>query len=129
MDELVAYYSDLQRLIKTTVFIMAWKFFKFFHMLRPLRDRRNQHLLMQSSAVTATEYHNAWLYLLHREQVKRLDVSQVKRLVPVSMTASLTKFQKTFQLICLGSRVKTSQKVSRLAKLVVKYYPHCSHRK
>ena len=54
----------------------------------------------------ATKYHDAWLYLLHREQVKRLYVSQFKKLVPVSMTTSLTKFRKTFQLISLGGWVK-----------------------
>ena len=96
---------------------------------------------MESSAVMATEYHNPWLYLLHREQVKRLDVSQVQRLVLVSVTTSLSKFQKSFQLICLGGHVKNfpegfktgGDKIPtlpywKMAKLVVQYYHDRCHK-
>ena len=95
LDELICYYSDLTRLIKITSFIMSWNFFKFIRQPRaPTQEGRNQPL-MQSTAVTATEYHDAWLYLIYSEQVKRL-------CLPVSVTTSLSKFRKTFQLFRLG---------------------------
>ena len=42
------------------------------------------------------EYHDAWLYLVHREQVKQLDTSQVQRLALVSVAMTLNKFRMTF---------------------------------
>ena len=101
---------------------------------------RGSHSRGEEPAANAKHYFDSYevpqclACLIYREQVKRLDVSQVKKLVPVSVTTSLSKFKKTFQLVCLGGQTKNFPEefssgkenipilpYGTMAKLVVKY--------
>ena len=61
---------------------------------------------MQAQSVTSNVYNEVWLYIIFREQQKILDINPFKRLVPVSVTMSLTKFHTTFNLIRIGGWTK-----------------------
>ena len=54
--------------------------------------------LAGGKAVTSMEYNDVWWWLLHQEQKKRLDVSHVRRLIPVPVKIDLAKYEKSLTL-------------------------------
>ena len=80
LDELINFYSSLDKLIKTTAYILRWKFFK------PIREtdketskdgstsKDGRTSTRDGKAITSLEYDDAWLWLVYQKQQKRLNI-------------------------------------------------------
>ena len=140
LDELIENYSDLTNLIKTTAYILRWKFFKVVrsNMGASSKDGRTSH--MDGKAITSVEYNDAWLWLIYQEQQKHLNLKSIKKLIPVAVEVKLAKYDISFKLQCLGGRTKnfpegfsTNEIIpiipyGSFAKLIVSFY-HNKHHK
>ena len=61
LDELIYYYSDLERLVKTTAYILRWKFYKNIREMPAAISKDGRTSTMDGKAITSVEYNNAWL--------------------------------------------------------------------
>jgi hypothetical protein len=97
-------------------------------------------LIDKIDEVTASEYHDAWLFLIKYDQELRLCEKNVKRLVPSTVEEKLANYDYVVKYTVMGGRVKNFPisfssnshipilPASPLGKLVVLYYHNKYHK-
>ena len=99
-SKLVARFSDLPKLIRVVAYVMRFALTKkrFEAVSCVGRSKADK-------AISAKEYTDAWLLLVHLEQKVRLKEDHVKKLVPKKVTINLACYDYSVVLIVVGGRV------------------------
>ena len=99
-SKLVARFSDLPKLIRAMAYVMrfALKKKQFGAVSCVGRSKADKE-------ISAKEYNDAWLLLVHLEQKVRLKEDHVKKLVPKKVTVQLASYDLSVVLIVVGGRV------------------------
>ena len=90
--------------------------------------------------ISASEYRDAWMYLIHYDQETKLIEKKIQRLVPVQIEVKLENYDFKIQHTIIGGRVKNFPvsfsknsnipilPASALGKLVVLHYHNKFHK-
>ena len=143
LDILIAKYSDFEKLIRVTAYVL-----RLVGRKQPPRHGvslaagmiqdflKNGEREKFQLEISASEYHEAWIFLICWEQKQRLDIKKHSNLMLQETQVELTKFDKKISLtqFILSTRIRNfpvgfSSKENLpvmpsgpLAKLVAKYY-------
>ena len=97
---LVARFSDLSKLIRVMAYIMRIALAK-----RRLGGTSAAGRTKVEKEITAQEYYDAWIVLIHLEQSVRLQEKQVVKLVPKRIKVKLSTYNWSVDHIVVGGRV------------------------
>ena len=145
LDKVIFRAGSLKKLIRTVVFVMRVELsdLKVITEASPhsnLSGGVHPNKLSKIDEISASEYHDAWLYLLEHDQEKRLIEKNIQRLVPIMIEEKLSNYDYSVKLYIIGGRVKNfpvkfagNQHIpilpaSSLGRLVVSYYHNKFHR-
>ena len=107
LDNIISRISNLKKLIRTTALIMRVELCDFKIAKEDNRhDSMKVNMLSKIGEVTASEYADAWLYLIEYEQEKRLLIKNVQRLVPVVIEKSMSNYNYIVKLTVIGGRIQ-----------------------
>ena len=98
--KLVARFSDLSKLIRVMAYIMRVALAK-----RRLGGTSAVGRSKVDMEITAKEYDDAWIVLIHLEQSIRLQEKQVMKLVPKRIKVKLSMYDWSVELVVIGGRV------------------------
>ena len=99
-SKLVARFSDLSKLIRVMAYIMRVALAK-----RRLRGTSAEGRTKVAKEITAQEYNDAWIVLIHLEQSARLQEKQVMKLVPKRIKVKLSMYDWVVDHLVIGGRV------------------------
>ena len=101
IDKLIMKYSDLSKLIRIVAYLMRWAL--------ATRRRRGTSCGGRTRSddleITAPEYDDAWLVLIHHEQNKNLVENKIKKLVPKKTVVKLSLYDWNLDIWVIGGRV------------------------
>ena len=134
-SKLVARFSDLSKLIRVIAYVMRLALFSK-RVGGPSAAGKGKVV----TEITAQEYYDAWLVLIHLEQKVRLNEKHIVKLVPKKVTMKLSTYDWSVEHIVLGGRVSNFPvgfdgnkdipviPYGPLARLVMLYYHDKFHR-
>ena len=142
LDAIIPRASSLKKLIRTTALVMRVSLRDVRVAVGTVDINSDPAVVMidKVDEVTASEYHDAWLYLIQYDQKLRLDEKNVKRLVPVKVEVRLTNYDHIVEHTVIGGRVKNFPisfsgnsripvlPASPLGKLAVTHYHNRHHK-
>ena len=99
-SKLVARFSDLSKLIRVMAYIMRVALAK-----RRFGGTSAEGRTKVAQEITAQEYNDAWIVLIHLEQSVRLQEKQVMKLVPKRVKVKLSAYNWYVDHIVVGGRV------------------------
>ena len=102
-SKLVARFSDLSKLIRVMAYIMRVDLAK-----RRLGGTSALERSKVDKEITAQEYSDAWIVLIHLEQSQRLQEKQVMKLVPKRIKVKLSMYDWSVEHVVIGGRVSNS---------------------
>ena len=98
IDGLISRCGNLQKLVRSVDYVLRWAG-------RASRYKKNQEEITLD--ITASEYQDAYNYLISWEQKRRLDEKRVKRLVPRQVPIYIENYDiQSVTHVVLGGRVK-----------------------
>ena len=140
-DKLIHRVGSLKKLIRVTALIMRVKFSSKRHASLDICEVNGKTSLFDRiREVTATEYQDAWLYLISHDQSLRLEEKDIKILAPVRVAVKLSSYDMVLEHVVIGGRVKNFPlsfsrnmnipilPASRLGELTVKFYHDKFHK-
>ena len=99
-SKLVARFSDLSKFIRVKAYIMRVALAK-----RYLGGTSAVGRTKVVKEITAQEYNDAWIVLIHLEQSMRLQEKQVMKLVPKKIKVKLSMYYWSVEHLVIGGRV------------------------
>jgi hypothetical protein len=99
-SKLVARFSDLSKLIRVMAYIMRVALAK-----RRLGGTSAEGRTKVDMEITAQEYNDAWIVLVHLEQSVRLQEKQVMKLVPKRIKVKLSMYDWSVEHVVIRGRV------------------------
>ena len=96
----MARFSDLSKLIRVMAYIMRVALAK-----RRLGGTSAEGRTKVAKEITAQEYNDAWIVLVHLEQSLRLKEKQVMKLVPKRINVKLSAYDWSVEHLVIGGRV------------------------
>ena len=130
LDGLIVRCGDLEKLVRCVAYVMRVVG----------RTHRKNQLEKFGKEIDATEYGDAYSYLIYWEQSQRLSMSEVNKLVPNTIMVKLSNYEVTVPHVIIAGRVKnfpvsfsSDNKIpiipyGVLAKLIVLFYHDKYHR-
>ena len=139
LDKTIEHAKSLKSLLRIVAYVMRVELSQF---RKPIvfEDRDTGNLMGKIQEVSASEFHDAWWFLVHYDQTSRLDVKNVLRLVPVQVEIKLSSYDYVVKYYAIGGRVKnfpvgfsTNSNIpiipaSPFGKLIVSYYHNKFHK-
>ena len=116
----MARFSDLSKLIRVMAYIMRVALAK-----RRLGGTSAEGRTKVAKEITAQEYNDAWIVLVHLEQSLRLKEKQVMKLVPKRINVKLSAYDWSVEHLVIGGRV-TNFPISYEGKYKVPIVPYGS---
>ena len=134
-DQLMMRCSSLRKLINSTVYVL--RLLGRIYTKRVSFKNVNVRSVNEVIAIDASEYNDAWNFLIHWEQLQRLDKSKHEGLVPVTVEFKLTICPILVSQALLGGRLSNFPDgygqgqvpiipYGRFGMLIVQYYPEKS---
>ena len=145
LDKVILRARNLKSLIRTVALVMRVDLCNFRVSKKDVRIKESSvksqsSKLSQITEITATEYRDAWLYLLEYDQEQRLQETNVQRLVPATVEEKLSNYDYVVKLLVVGGRVRNFPikfagnphipilVASALGRMVVNHYHNKFHR-
>ena len=141
IDKLISRIGSLNKLIRVFALVMRVKFAdKKVTVPDIIENLENRPMLDKIGEVSASEYQDAWLFLIAHDQQLRLNEKDVRRLAPVTIAVKLSNYNMVLEHVVIGGRVKNFPiafsrntnipilPASLLGKLIVRFYHNKFHK-